>query len=169
MYNSLIEFINKHDILYKYQFGFGGGMGTNTAMINLIDKIVSALDNSDSVIGVFVDFSKAFDTVDHTKLFKKLQKLGIRGLAYAWIKNYLTNRKQFVYFNNVTSSNKPITCGVPEGSILWPLLFILYINDIVNVAPLLFTILYADDSNLFLTGNNVATLIDIMNKELIKL
>ena len=82
MYNRLIEFINKHDILYKYQFGFGGGMGTNTAMIILIDKIVSALDTSDSVIGVFLDFSKAFDAVDHTILLKKL---GIRGLPYAWI------------------------------------------------------------------------------------
>ena len=83
LYNRLIEFINKHDILYKYQFGFGGRMGTNTAMIILIDKIVSALDNSDSIIGVFLDFSKAFDTVDHTIILKKLQKLWIRGLAYA--------------------------------------------------------------------------------------
>ena len=75
MCNRLIEFINKYDILYKYQFGFRGGMGTNTAMIILIDKIVSALDNSDSIIGVFLDFSKAFDTVDHTIILKKLHKL----------------------------------------------------------------------------------------------
>ena len=126
-------------------------MGTNTAMIILIDKIASAPDNGNNVIGVFSDFPKAFDTVDHTTLFKKkLQKLGIRGLAYAWIKSYLTNRKQFVSFNNVTSSSKPITCGVPQGSILGSLLFLLYIN-IVNVSPLLFTILYADDRNFFLT------------------
>ena len=146
MYNRLIEFINK---LYKYQFGFRGVMGTNTAKTILIDKIVSALDNGDSVIGVFLDFSKAFDTVDQTILLKKLHKLGIRGLAYAWIKGYLTNRKQFVSSNNVTSSNKTITCGVPQGSILGPLLFLLHMNDIVNVSPLLFTILYADDPNSF--------------------
>ena len=71
----IIEFINKHDILYKYQFGFRGGMGTNTAMIILIDKIVSALDNGDSVIGVFLYFSKAFDTVDHTILLKKTTQI----------------------------------------------------------------------------------------------
>ena len=85
------------------------------------------------------------------------------------MKSYLTNKKQFVSFNNVPSSNKPITCGVPQGSMLGPLIFLLHINDIVNLSPPLFTILYADDSNLFLTGNNVATLIDIMNKELSKI
>ena len=71
MYNRLIEFINKQNTLYKYQFGFRGGMGTSTAIIILIDKIVSALDNGDSVNGVFLDFSKVFDTVDHTILLKK--------------------------------------------------------------------------------------------------
>ena len=162
MYNRQIEFINNYDILYKYQFGFRGGMGANTAIIILIDKTVSALDNGDSVIGVLLDFSKAFDTVDHTILLKKLHKLGIRGLAYEWIKTYLINKKLFVSFNNVISSYRPITCGVPQGFILGSLLFLLYINDIVNVSPLVFTILYADDSNLFLPGKNVATLLDIM-------
>ena len=158
MYNRLIEFINKQNTLYKYQFGFRRGMGTSTAIIILLDKIVSALDNGDSVNGIFFDFSKVFDTADHTILFKKrLHKLGIRFLAYDWFKSYLINRKQFLFFNNVTSTYKLITCWVPQGSFLELLLFLLYINNIVNVSSLLFTIFYADDSNLFLTGKNVDT------------
>ena len=141
-------------------------MGTNSALVMLIDKITSALDSGNFVLGVFLDFSKAFDTVDHSILLKKLHHLGIRGNSYNWINDYLSRRKQFVMYNNYNSSMKKIQCGVPQGSILGPLLFLLYLNDISNVAPEICKILYADDTNLFFSDRNIDVLYDKMNREL---
>lgn len=99
MYNRLWSFIKKHNLLYKYQFGFREKHGTDVAMIVLIDKIMSAFNDGEMVLGVFLDFSKAFDTVDHKILLSKLYHYGIRGFALDWFKSYLTDRKQFVSFN----------------------------------------------------------------------
>ena len=100
------------------------------ALIDLHDKISSALDNGELAVGVFLDLSKAFDTVDHSILFDKLEHYGIRCLALKWIKSYFSNRLQFVEYNGHVSSRTNISCGVPQGSILGPLFFLLYINDI---------------------------------------
>ena len=89
MYDRINDFITKNNILYKYQFGFREGQGTNMALTVLMDKILNFIDSGDVVLGVFLDFSKAFDTVDHKILLEKLYKYGIRGLAYEWIKYYL--------------------------------------------------------------------------------
>ena len=94
----------------------------------MIDKITEALDNGDYVTGIFLDFSKAFDMVNHKILLYKLSHYGIRGSAFDWFKSYLSNRSQFVAYNGVASTAKPINCGVPQGSILGPLLFFMYIN-----------------------------------------
>ena len=115
------------------------------ALTVLNDKISSSLDNGDHVLGVFLDFSKAFDCVNHKILLTKLECYGIRGIALQWFRSYLTNRKQYVVYNNINSNLRDITCGVPQGSILGPLLFLLYINDITNASTKLFPILYADD------------------------
>ena len=169
MYNRVSDFITKHKILYELQFGFRKEHSTAMALTVLNDKISSSLDNGDHVLGVFLDFSKAFDCVNHKILLTKLECYGIRGIALQWFRSYLTNRKQYVVYNNINSNLRDITCGVPQGSILGPLLFLLYINDITNASTKLFPILYADDSNVFLSGKDITKLVDTMNEELIKL
>ena len=122
-----IAFFNKHNLFYKYQFGFRKRHGTDIALIVLIDKIMSALNEGDYVLGVFLDLSKAFDTVDHNNQRSCLwldQEL-------SWVEN--------VSFNKHDSSTMDIKCGVPQGSILGPLLFLIYVNDLSNVSSILFT------------------------------
>ena len=97
----------------------------------MVEKITNAIDNKKYTIGVFVDLKKAFDTIDHRILLKKLEFYGIRGLPLNWLSSYLTNRKQYVDIDNVISDFLNVQCGVPQGSILGPVLFIVYINDII--------------------------------------
>ena len=169
MYSRLISFIDKYKTLYKYQFGFRAKHSTNMALILLIDKISNALNNGDVACGVFLDFSKAFDTVNHDILLDKLCNYGIRGICLKWIKDYLCNREQYVSYDNTCSEKCKILCGVPQGSILGPLMFLLYINDLSSVSKIVFTILFADDTSVFVTGKNIDNLIETMNNELEKL
>ena len=166
MYNRLIQFINENKLLYKYQFGFQKGKSTEMALIILLDKITEALDQGKYVIGVFLDFSKAFDTVDHSILLQKLERYGICGLYLDWFKDYLSNRKQCVTYNGCQSSYQTIKCGVPQGSILGPLLFLLYINDLSTVSNACFSILFADDTNMFITGRNINEMCQQLNEDL---
>ena len=130
----------------------------------MCDKISSAFDRKEHAIGVFLDLSKAFDTVNHDILFDKLNHYGIPGLALEWVKSYFSERTQFVEFNNVRSAPQGISCGVPQGSILGPLFFILYVNDLNN-ASLLDAILFADDTNLFISHNDPVYLINTLNRD----
>jgi hypothetical protein len=124
MYNRIIDFINTNDILYDLQFGFRSGHSTNLALIYLVDRLYSEINSGNFVLGVFLDLRKAFDTVNHAILLGKQYSYGIRGLAYEWIKSYLFQRKQFVYFNEERSKDDYIHCGVLQGSILGTLYFL---------------------------------------------
>ena len=166
MYARLLSFINNNNILFKFQFGFREGHSPELALIYLVDKLSEALEDGDYVLGVFLDFSKAFDTVNHDILFQKLEVYGIRGIALNWFRSYLDSRVQYVEYDGEKSDYKNISCGVPQGSILGPLLFLLYINDLSDVSEKLFSLLFADDSNMFITGRNVNDLISEMNTEL---
>ena len=124
--NRLNKYISKYNILSKSQYGFRANYSTQLALIDLVDKISSSLDKCNHTVGIFVDLSKAFDTIDHEILLSKLNRYGIRGTALEWFKNYLTDRKQFVFRDGIKSSVKSIICGVPQGSILGPILFLIY-------------------------------------------
>jgi hypothetical protein len=139
------------------------------ALLKLVDDISEQMDNKKHSIGVFIDLSKAFDTIDHNVLIQKLARYGIRGIALDWIKSYLSNRTQYVSINCNDSKLLPIKCGVPQGSILGPLLFIIYINDIVNSSKLANFIMFADDTNLFFKHKDLNILLSTINEELSKI
>ena len=132
-----------------------------------MDKVATAIDNHSHTAGVFLDLSKAFDTIDHNILLYKLSHYGIRGKALEWFRSYLSNRKQYVSLNDCTSTLRSLECGVPQGSLLGPLLFLCYINDFSNSSDVLSFILFADDSSIFYSHRNPQTLLDTINTELI--
>lgn len=165
-YNRLISFISKFDILYSGQYGFRENHSTSLALIDLIEDITNSYDKNLSTVGVFIDLKKAFDTINHNILLQKLNHYGVRGICYQWIKSYLTNRQQYVSYNDTDSDFKNVVCGIPQGSILGPLLFLLYINDLSNISSKLKFILFADDTNIFYTDNDIANVFTTLNKEL---
>ena len=124
------------------------------------------MDKGDIVISIFLGLKKAFDTVDHPTLLKKLYVYGIRGNAFNWFKNYLSERSQYVVYYSIQSKTQTVKCGVPQGSLLGPLLFIIYMNDICYASELLFSILYADDTYVQISGNDITYLLSSMNAEL---
>ena len=130
MYEHLMDFFNKHEIIYKHQFGFQKGKSTEHAVLDLLFNIVSALETKDKACSVFLDFAKAFDTVNHNILFSKLGYYGVRRLPLKLMKSYLLDGIQCVKIGGSTSKHAVSTCGVPQGSVLGPLLFLVYINDI---------------------------------------
>ena len=129
----------------------------------------SEFDQRETTVGVFLDLSKAFDTLDHQILFTKLEHYGIRDVALQWIKSYFSCRRQFVQINQTCSPTQTIKCGVPQGSILGPLFFMLYINDLSRASKLTEPLLFADDTSIFLSHSNPNYLENVLNNELLNI
>ena len=166
MYKRLMEFLKSENILYKQQFGFQKAKSTEEAIIDIQAKIVEALERKEHPCCIFLDFAKAFDTVNHSILINKLNHYEIRGNTLDWLKTYLTNRKQCVEIGNYKSNLETITYGVPQASVLGPLLFLIYINDIPKSSTVLNFHLFADDTSIFYSHKNLEQLEFILNTEL---
>ncbi len=166
MHKRLTTFLDKHDVLFAHQFGFQKSKSTTQAILDLCNQLTNALNKKEISCCIFLDFAKAFDTVDHKILLDKLSHYGIRGSALNWFKSYLASRTQKVSINGTLSEPQTITHGVPQGSVLGPLLFLIYINDLPSCSSILKFHLFADDTSIFFSYNNAKDLESIVNLEL---
>ena len=167
----MIKYMNKFNLLYKHQYGFRKGHNTTHSVMHFLDKIYTSLNKPvpEYTLGIFIDLKKAFDTCDHIIILSKLSHFGFRGFANTWFKNYLQNRKQFTVINGVRSTLDDILTGVPQGSVLGPLLFLILINDLPNASSIILSILFADDTTLQLSSNSLEVLYSTANTELVKI
>ena len=166
MFKRLYSYLDSTNIFYPLQFGFRQNHSTNHALISMTESIRNTIDYGKFGCGVFIDLKKAFDTVNFSILITKMDHYGIRGISLDWFTSYLSNRMQYVSINGHISENRYISCGVSQGSVLGPLLFLLYINDLPNVSKHLSFYLFADDTNIYFEANDLLTLQKVMNREL---
>jgi Reverse transcriptase (RNA-dependent DNA polymerase) len=164
VYIRLCYFLDANNIISEYQFGFRKGQSTLHPMVHFMNKITAALEKKEHVISIFCDLRQAFDCCNHNILLQKLFKIGIKGKALRWFYNYLFGRKQYVYVNGARSALRDILNGVPQGSILGPILFLIYINDLPGCSDFL-ALLFADDTTLMLSHADINVLISRVNIE----
>lgn len=155
-----MNFLNKHEILTPCQFGFRKNYSTYMAAVNFCDQISQGIDNNLSSVGIFIDLSKAFDPINHRILLQKLYAYGVRGCAHAWFTSYLSNRPHYVTRNGEDSSLLLSNMGVPQGSILGPLLFLIYINDICNSSLDAQFYLFAIDTTVLFQNKKLTTVLE---------
>ena len=148
VYKQVYDYFLTHKLIYNSQYGFRHLHSTELAALELSDRLMQNLDKGKIPIAVYLDLSKAFDTLDHYILLEKLMYYGIKGTELSWFQSYLSNRRQYVHFDDSDSSLLTISTGVPQGSILGPLLFLIYMNDISEASDKFYSILYADDTTL---------------------
>jgi len=158
-----------NSLMNKNQYGFRKGHSTINAVSKLTYDNLLALKSSNYILSVFLDLPKAIDTINHNLLCTKLCHYGIRGVASEWFRSYLTKRKQYVYYKCIDSNLFPITCGVPQGSVLGPLLFILYSNDLPESLRCTACILFADDTAIYVSGKNITELYKLANQDITSL
>ena len=166
MHERLYSFLEKHECIYELQFGFRNNHSTGHALTDLTEAIRKALDERTYAIGVFIDLQKAFDTVDHEILLSKLSHYGVRGISNNWFRSYLTNRQQFVTILGQDSSPRIMKFGVPQGSVLGPLLFLLYINDLYMSIKYSTSRHFADDTCLLIKNKSLKRIKKLLNRDL---
>ena len=148
VFSQLYDFFHHNNLFYDSQYGFLKNHSTEYAAMELTDKVLKDIDEKNISLAIFMDLSKAFDTLDHSILIKKLAHYGVKGTALEWFTSYLTGRSQYVEIDGVSSSILTLSTGVPQGSILGPLLFLIYMNDVPYCTKYFNFILYADDTTL---------------------
>ena len=164
----MLCFFQKNKILSDSQFGFRKNYSTELAIVEMIRKVGVAADRKEYAAGIFLDLTKAFDCIDHEILLRKLDHYGVRGRFHNLLRSYLNDRVQYVKWNGKESTKTEINLGVPQGSIIGPLLFLIYINDLPNSSHLFDFIMYADDVNLITCGKDITELLDKTNEEMEK-
>ena len=168
MYKRLYKFLEMNEILHPLQFGFRKNHSTSHTLINMTETIKKTIDNGHFGSGIFIDLKKAFDTVNHSVLLKKLDHYGVRGIPLQWFDSYLAKRQQYVSINGCTSDKLVITHGVPQVSVLGPLLFLIFINDLPSVSKYLTFYLFADDTNIYFESPELSKIEKVVNRELRK-
>jgi len=166
VHKRLYNFLSSQSLFYPSQYGFRPQHSTNHAVHEFIDNTIQSVENKKHTLSVFLDLSKAFDTIDHTILINKLNWYGVRGRALDWFKSYLSRRKQYVQYYKSSSDTLTVPCGVPQGSVLGPLLFIIYTNDLPNCLTDSKAILFADDTTLYISSKSIPQLYRSTNIEL---
>ena len=169
MLNRLKLFLNIHNVLYESQYGFREHRSTDHAILDVVNKIQSYMDKGMFSCGVFIDLQKAFDTVDHAILLQKLFHYGVCGIVNDWFSSYLINTVQTTQIGSHVSEKQNTLCGVPQGSVLGPLLFLIHVNDIYKASNKLEFFLFADDTNLLYANKNLRSPETVMNVELLKI